>query len=304
MRLIGLGRLCWATVAVLYLSGTSASAQFGGGNSKKKEADSKQESDLGKFRDEAADVLAPLAQGAGAPEISKEQWTIVIVAFSGKDQEMHAKEGLARIATEAGITGAYLEKRDQATVIAYGGYPAPDDRTAQADLERIKGMTVNGKQPFAAALLTPPSPEHLAGSLPELDLRNAKKLFGKDKALYTLQVALYGRPDRTPASREEIAEFRKAAEQAAVLLRRDGELAFYYHAPERSMVTVGVFGEEDYDPLHRPGIEGWELQQARDAHPLNLVNGQGLRERIPGVQGTGPEAFRLQPSQLVGVPDS
>jgi hypothetical protein len=263
----------------------------------------KPDRDLKEYRDEADEVLAPLA-GPGEAARGSRDWTIVIVAFVGEGQAESAQLGLAKVQTEAGLRDAYLERRDKATVIAYGHYPSPDDGAAQADLDRIRTLKVDGGTPFAAALLTPPSPEHLAGSLPELDLRNAKKLYGADKALYTLQVAIYGRPDRSPATDAEIGEYRKAAEEAAVLLRRDGELAFYYHAPERSMVTVGVFGPEDYDPRNRPGQESYPLILARERNPLNLLNGKGIRERIPGAQGDSEKAYRLQPSMLVAVPES
>jgi hypothetical protein len=290
----------------LGLTGSAAFGQYGS-RPKKKTTQPSRETDLEKFRDEADAVLAPLA-GGGVTDVdgqgSAAHWSIVIAAYTGDTQTETASLWLIKARTEGGLPAAYIEKRDRATVIAYGKYVTADDPQAKADLEMIRSLKTDGAPRFASVLLTPPSPKHLAGSLPELDLRNAKKMFGKDKALYTLQVAIYGRPDRSIATKEEIAESRKAAEAAAVILRRDGELAFYYHAPERSMVTVGVFGQDDYDPLHQPGIEGYGLIRAREQHPLNLANGQGIRERIPGAQGNGANAYRLQPSMLVGVPES
>lgn len=296
----------WVFLGVLAVS-LSATGAFGQFNVRSKENEKQtpaRQRDLEKFRDEAGDVLAPLiAQSpAAAATDTAAYWSIVLVAFTGDTQDENAELGLAKVVNNAGLTQAFVEKRDRATVIAYGRYAGPDDPAAVADLERLRTLRVDGQEPFAAALLAPPDPRHLAGSLPELDLRNAKQLFGKDRALYTLQVAIYGRGDRSPATPEEIAEFRKAAEQAAVLLRRDGELAFYYHAAERSMVTVGVFGQDDYEPLHRQGIESYELMQARERHPLNLLNGKGIRERIPGTKDNAPNSFRLQPSNLVAVP--
>lgn len=287
------------------LAAPAARAQFGG--KPKRETKPEQKEDLKQFRDEADEVLAPITSGAAGLEQPESQaathWSIVLVAFTGPDQAELAALGAVKARTEGGLPGAYAEKRDKATVVAYGRYEGPDDPRAQADLDRIRALQINAERPFATALLAPPAPGHLAGSLPELDLRNAKKLFGKDRALYTLQIGIYGRIDRSAASPEEIAENRRAAEEAAVILRRDGELAFYYHAAERSMVTVGIFGQSDYDPLHHPGVESLELMRAREQHRLNLLNGQGLRERIPGAKGDGPEVYRMQPSMLVGVPE-
>ncbi len=291
-------------VLAITLSTTGALGQFNVRPKDDKKQTPARQRDLERFRDEAADVLAPLTAGSprGANADTAAYWSIVLVAFAGDTQAENAELGLAKVVTEAGLTGAFVEKRDRATVIAYGRYEGPNDPTAIADLERLRTMRVGGQRPFESALLAPPDPSHLKGSLPELDLRNAKELFGKDRALYTLQVAIYGRGDRSRSSPDEVAEFRKAAEQAAVLLRRDGDLAFYYHAAERSMVTVGVFGQDEYDPLHRQGIEGYELMQARERHPLNLLNGKGIRERIPGTKDDKRSSFRLQSSMLVAVP--
>ncbi len=301
----GAHRAALLALLALAAAAPAASAQFGA-RPKKQDEKPAQTTDLEKFRDEADEVLGPLATGGGAQaeSVSADHWSIVLVAFTGLDQAENAALGLIKARTDGGLPGAYSEKRDKATVIAYGRYEGPDDPAAEADLEMIRTKRVAGQVPFASALLAPPDPKHLAGSVPELDLRNAKKTFGKDNALYTLQVAIYGRLDRSAASGEEVAEYRRAAEEAAVILRRDGELAFYFHAAERSMVTVGVFGQVDYDPLKRPGYESYELMRGRELHPLNLHNGQGIRERIPGAQGDGPEAFRMQPSMLVAVPDS
>lgn len=294
------GHRCLLVLLILAVASSGAFGQF---RIKPRKDDSRPQRESETERDEASRVLAPLT-GEGAAGPSDASWSIVLLAFGGPNQEALARQELSLVVSRAGLVGAQVEKRDKATVIAYGRYEGAEDPRAQEDLERVRSMRVDGSRPFAAALLSPPSPSELSGSLPQLDLRNAKEIFGKDRALYTLQVAIYGRGDRSRASPEEVAEFRAAAERAAVLLRRDGDLAFYYHAHERSMVTVGVFGQEDYDPLRRQGLESYELMQARERHPLNLLNGKGIRERIPGFQGDGPEAFRLQRSKLVAIPEN
>ena len=81
--------------------------------------------------------------------------------------------------------------------------------------------------------------------MPDFDLATVKARRGTKKPLYTLQIAVYGRPDNTDATKEDLAQFRKSAEEAVVQLRREGEQAYYYHGPNRSMVTVGIFSEDD-----------------------------------------------------------
>ena len=113
---------------------------------------------------------------------------------------------------------------------------------------------------------------------------------------------MYTRRDKA-ATPKEMAEFRKHAELAVTTLRREGEQAFYYHGPTGSMVTVGLFGQDDFDP-QAAGVESPMLKQVRKRYPYNLLNGQGMKENVKvQLEGGGAgEATRMQPSSLVEVP--
>lgn len=237
-------------------------------------------------RSEAEKLFGPTTS-PGAP--TEDAWTIVIVAMRGEDAAAAARDGLWKVQTEAGLSQAYMERRGEAFVIAYGRYAGADDAQAVADLKRIQGIEVGGGRPFAGAMITPPMVE---GSIPEFDLRNARRLHG-DRYRYTLQVGVYSREDR-PASEAELAEFRRTAERAVLDLRRTGEKAFYFHGPSRSMVTVGLFDDE--------GLGGLEMRQAKERHPHNLQNGRGVRQRIPEFPESDPRGWKIQPSFPVGVP--
>jgi hypothetical protein len=63
------------------------------------------------------------------------------------------------------------------------------------------------------------------------------------------------------------------------------------------MVTVGVFGTSDFDPMSNPGFESMRLKEARRRHPLNLYNGAGYSYRAPGMRES-----KLLPSGLVAIP--
>jgi hypothetical protein len=230
---------------------------------------------------------------------------VVIEAFRGDDQEATSREGLKKLRAETGLADAYLEKRGTATIIAYGKYSDGASPEARAGLDKVRNTEViisNVKtKPFDRAFLAPPA--EIPGTMPEYDLRQAKKLNG-DWVIYTLQMAVYTRRDKaaTPA---EMAEFRKAAETAVTQLRREGEQAFYYHGPTGSMVTIGLFGKDDYD-VQNPGVESPELTALRKRYPYNLLNGAGMKEKITVSTQSGKHAKmdRTQPSQLVAVPKS
>ncbi len=251
------------------------------------------------------DGAAPPSGGPGeasgsarATGSSQEAWTILIEGFRGENREVRAGETLAGVRGDGALPEAFIEDRGDMTVIAYGRYPGPDDRRARADLERIRSMRFGEAAPYTEARLMPPLVE---GSLPELDLRNAKKAYGPD-ALYTLQVGVYSREDRDRPSASELSEFRRLAEAAAVQLRNDGELAFYYHGPLRSMVTIGVFGPRDVDG--KTGAESEKVGRVRERHPFNLHNGKGIRERqmATTMSGAQTQVTRMQRSTLVAIP--
>jgi hypothetical protein len=243
---------------------------------------------------------SPASDPASPGSDAAQSWSIVIVAFRGPDQDADAATGLARIRSVGGLGEAYTRREGNTTVIAFGHYPSADDAKARADLARIHDLDVEGGKPFAGAVLAPPQSTG-TGRVPDLDLRRARADFGKD-ALYTLQIAAYGRGDGLPPqSPSERAEFVRAAEDAASQLRREGEQAFYYHGPNMSLVTIGVFGPDDYDIQH-PERQSDRLRAAREAHPDCLLNGKGMKVRVRGVPANSPNAMRPASSFIVAIP--
>ena len=225
----------------------------------------------------------------------KTQWTIVIVGFDKEREANLAAEALQRVQSAEGLKEAFLEDRGKAVVVAYGQYPAADAPAAKRDLERIRSLQVGGETPFGSAMMAPPIYEALAGTLPQFDLRNVKAQFG-DRASYTLQVGVYCRMDEVEPSAKELGEFRAAAEKAVIEMRRQGDQAFYYHGPRRSMVTVGLFGLNEFDSKN-PGAQSPVIAQVVRKFPYNLVNGAGVKRRRPGhVEPT------MDPSFVVAVP--
>lgn len=202
-------------------------------------------------------------------------------------------------------------EQNRPPLIVYGQYVDPGSSEAQADLARIRSMRVDGRTPFARAILMPIGVEVGVGTraaggdggdgsrLSRNDLRNAKKLFGDD-AVYTLQIGVYAREDNQRPTAEDLAAFRKAAEEAVARLRREGEQAFYYHGPNGSMVTVGIFNDSDLDTSVSPPLESARLKAERLKHPNNLLNGRGVREMIRGENGK--MIPHMQESRLVLVP--
>lgn len=224
-------------------------------------------------------------------------WTIVLLSV---DQADKAENMLAQVRTTGRLPDAFMMQRNGKFVIAVGSYEDPAQRIAQVELQRVRAIEIDGQKPYEHSFLAPPSGDLARGSIPEYDLRNARRQYG-EKAFYTLQVAVYGREDDQKATETDLTQFRAAAEKAATSLRQEGELAFYYHGPNRSMVTVGIFGEDDVKVNRGVTTESAKLQMARDRHPLNLLNGRTIIEHVR--TSTGGTVPRDQASFLVRVPD-
>jgi|GEM_PF-1838132 len=148
--------------------------------------------------------------------------------------------------------------------------------------------------------------ESAVASLLQYDLTGVRVRLG-EQAVYTLQVARYGRIRNEQPTPEELASARSAAEQAVLALRKAGDEAYFFHGPFGSSVTVGVFGEADYvaqvrgpdgamTTLQRP-YESPLLTALRVKFPHNLVNGKTYE-----VRNKGADEATTQSSFLVRIP--
>jgi len=260
-----------------------------------------QNKSLAELSEEAPAVFgtAPRTSAASAGAA----WSIIIAAIAETEPEI-AKWSLEQVQTVGGLPGAFLERRGKRLVVSYGQYSSPGSAEAQRDLAKVRGLEVEGGFPFGGAMLAPPPIESL-GSFPEFDLAGVKDQPGGRRAMYTLQVGIYGRGDGKDVTPAQLAEFRAAAEKAVIELRRQGDEAFYYHGPARSTVTVGLFGDKDYvfTRTTREGSvsttaprESFQLTELRKRHPYNLLNGKGIRTKARDGKAT------MQPSLVVPIP--
>ena len=228
-------------------------------------------------------------------------WSIILATFRGAEQAVLAEAGVARVREQAKINDVFSEVRGEATVVAVGRFADPSSPEAVGRLDEVRKTKVGQTRPFLGAFLAPAGDVINVGTRPEYNLISARKEFGA-RAQYTLQVGVYSREDinREPTE-AELAELRRAAEEAAASLRKEGELAFYFHGPRRSMVTIGVWSDEDLprratdEAPSRP--ENPELTGLKKRFPHNLYNGAGLKQR----NKLGNE--QVQASQLVQIPD-
>lgn len=228
--------------------------------------------------------------GKGATTAGESFWTIGLKPFAGEGARLRAEQELARLRELPGLDGAFVLDRGARVIVCVGKVASPSSAEAEALLRRVRDVSDGGTKPFASAFFLPPAGRPASN----LDLRSAQATYGKGM-VYTLQIGAYGRADGKAPSEKDVQEAQRKAEEAAAELRRQGELAFYYHGPSLSMVTVGVFGERDIQ-----GGLSLELREAMERFPHNLYNGQGVNQTVLTTDGRQEKI--LQPSFPVLIP--
>ncbi len=245
------------------------------------------------FNDPSASTASTAPKPPAPPAAT--DWTIALATFRGDAAEQTAQAFLQQVRAIPSLSDAFVERRGQGVIVALGRFTGPGTPEGTAALNRVHSTVIDNKTPFATAFLAPPDSQSQPGTIPEYNLARAQQLFGKS-AQWTLQVGIYGLAD--PAKRPtetDLKEIRQRAEEAVLKLRREGELAFYYHGRERSTVTIGLFDNEAAGAL-QGSSENPTLRSARERFPYNLLNGAAIRTRQAGRDV-------LQPSVVVRIPN-
>lgn len=203
-------------------------------------------------------------------------WTIGLKPFAGEGARQRAEQELARISRVSALGQAFIMQNGDRAVICIGKETSPSSTEAIALLERVRKARVDGATPFARAFYIPPTGQAQSN----LDLRSAPRTFGPT-AIYSLQIGAYGRADSKAPSDRDIRQAREKAEEAVDELRRQGELAFYYHGPSMSMVTIGIFS---YNDIQQESLS-YEIRTLMERFPHNLFNGKGVNQTVTTTDG-------------------
>lgn len=215
---------------------------------------------------------------------------IILAKFEGDNREDQARLLMQRLRREANLSDVRMLDQGSEVLVYRGPYDDPSTDTTRQHVESTRAIVLDGRRPFATAGMSPLWAVTTGAPTSPLDLRHFP-------GSYTLQVAYFD---------DAIGpEFRKAAESAAAAMRKEGAEAYFYHGPLRSLVTVGIFGENDVIRevvKDESGVNHFSfsysprVREMRDRYPWNKPNGQ---EKSTNPDGTpGPR----QRSSLVRVP--
>lgn len=219
------------------------------------------------------------------PASAPQGWAILLESFEGPNASQRARELEQRLRKEAYVPDLWLHAAGGKVHVVRGRYPLPDVDAAQRDLRQSRMLMLDGLRPYENVQLMP------LGGAAAANSANPQNPRGWDVKLYpgmyTLQIGFY---DENFGK-----DFRDAAEKAVATLRQNGEDAYYYHGPNRSLVTIGLFTDADFVKENNVLVYGPRVRQLQERFKYNLGNGLTLIQKFE--DHTSSE----QPSFLVRV---
>jgi len=216
-------------------------------------------------------------------------WAIALGQVEGPTHRADAARRRAQIAAASGMPEVWIVDEGDRSVIYHGRYDSPQNDRAQADLKRWQQLLAQRAAPVDLAALVPVQAGVDAGAGGH-DLRLAR-----ERGVYTLQIGFFENRDANVQ--------RSGAETWVRKLRQEGIEAYYYHGPNRSVVTVGVFDEQAIEVNEgRVEIVDPRLRELQRRFPHNLANGSVIVMR--GESAGGRVTEENQPSFLVRIPGS
>lgn len=216
-----------------------------------------------------------------------EGFAVLITTFEGASRYHSASAAMRRLVRSHRIGDAWMREVSGKVHVYRGRYPRQTDLDAQQSLTQVRAIEEDGLKPYAdAQLVSLGQSATVARPQDDLDLQRHS-----GQGYYTLQVAFYDEaygPD-----------FRDAAEQYARDLRGRNQRAFYFHGPNRSMVTIELFTDADFEQAGAVRDYGPRILELQEKFPNNLGNGRTVIESYR--EGKKTEK-RNQPSFLVRAP--
>ena len=199
------------------------------------------------------------------------RWSVLLATTTGPDARATAMTVRDEIAKRVpALRDAFVSPTQRGFVVLAGRFPSPEDAEAQRRLAEVKAVTDRGAPLFPRAMLTRTSANADLGPPGPNDLRTVRQNVPA-RDLYTVQVAAWGTFGSPDISMDQV---RRSAEDFCRQLRSQGSEAYYFHDldAEISTVTVGVFGEDAYDP--RSTLFSPEVDDVMKRFPKHLVNGE------------------------------
>lgn len=224
-------------------------------------------------------------ESTSAPQAPQTHWAIRVAEFTGNNRGEQATALVEKLRSESTLGRFWIEELSGRATVYQGQYPNARSPDAAETLAEIQQLKVAGRS-FERAAIVEINPRGRRVA----DPHDLSQFFG----FYSLQVGFYD---------EAAGDRYAAAEQAVRALREEGHDAYYYHGPNVSLVTVGLFTYDeafvttDSRLAARSTVDvyGPPVRELQKQFPHNLGNGRTL------VQKVKDKKIGDQPSLLVRV---
>ena len=188
-------------------------------------------------------------------------FAVELKQFTGADRLQQAYDFSNLVRTEAQIADVWFVDRGRDAIVYTGRYPRRDHPEAKAKLTAVRAATLDGKHEIRKAKLVTIDQRH-AGTRDEHTL---SQYSGYRTLLVAVFDSNYGQ------------DFRRAAEELADELRAEHEVkVYYYHGPNQSLVTAGLFTQMDFVPVNGVDSYGPAIRQMQEVFPFATRNGEVL----------------------------
>lgn len=240
------------------------------------------------------------APDAPISDSARGRWSVMLATFTQEDHAPRANAFRIELVREyPELARAEVRRVGKGSAIVIGRFDAPADKSAQAELKRVKSIERKDRKPFAAAMLVRTATDDSSAIRKPRDIRNLRARYPKVRPLFSLQVAAWSTFGEKGVA---YTDMRAAAERYCAELVAKGNDAWFHHDDdsETSIVTVGFFDKRAYDAkstLFSPEVEDLMRQ-----FPAHLVNGEPLL--IPIDPSNPKSRTKPQPCRLVEVPEA
>lgn len=209
-------------------------------------------------------------------------YAIELGRYSGAQAYYGVTELMRSARQDAGLANLWYATLGQETAVYVGRFVEEDSAQAKAALRQVREAEIDGKALFGKAKIVKLGSQQ-GQALDPRDLRSLK-----GKGLFSLQIGYY---DTTYGP-----DFRRAVETAVDVLRDEGEQAYYYHGPHRSMVLVHAWTRaQAFTLVGQIDHYSDTVRRVQETYPHNVPNGR------PFTDADDPAYVRSQKSFLVPI---
>lgn len=207
-------------------------------------------------------------------------YAVELARFEGGNRMTEAFNFAQDVRTSGQIPGVWSLDNGRTVIIYAGKFGRKNHPEAGPLVKSIRAAVIDGKRPFRKAKLT--TVEGGKGQLAENDL-------SQFSGYRTLMLAAF--------DREYGDNFRAAAEAYAEEVREEHDRpVYFYHGPNQSLVTTGLFTQMDFIVVKGLDAYGPDIRELQLTFPHARRNGDTMHNPQAGTPDN------LEPTVIVRVP--